>query len=426
MTYAMAVDYLYGLQMFGIKMGLDNIRRLCRELGDPQEKFDTIHIAGTNGKGSTCALIESVLRSAGITTGLYTSPHLVDFTERIQVCGQPISAEAVVAFTARIRPLADELKATFFEATTAMAFAHFAAQDVRIAVIETGLGGRLDATNVISPLVSVITPIALDHVEHLGRTLVQIAQEKAGIFKPYTPTVIAAMDEEPRQALLRAARKLECPVIDAAPRLPVQIKRQSPLGLDLDFQFGCQQISITVPLPGRHQATNAATAMATLRELSEQGFRIPMDALVAGLGSVRWPGRFQVVNGKCPMVLDVAHNPAGAAVLADTVKACFPALRPVFVLGIMADKNYPEFLRVLCTMNGRFVLCRPNVARAADPADLAASMQTPKVELADRVSAAVDGALQSAAADEVVVVTGSFHTVGEAMEHLGLVPFPAK
>jgi len=420
MTYPQAVEYLYGLQFFGIKMGLDNIRRLCAELGNPQDEFDAVHVAGTNGKGSTCAMIESVLRAAGIPTGLYTSPHLVDFTERIQVCGRLIEPDAVAELTGRLRPLADELKATFFEVTTAMAFAHFAVRGVRLAVIETGLGGRLDATSVIRPSVSVITPISLDHMEHLGGTLAEIAAEKAGILKPNTPAVFAVQEREARQVLWDRARKFNCPVSEAGVRVPVHIRDQNENGLVLDVWRGCAQQTLALSLPGQHQAGNAAIAMATLEELHNQGFGISPAALKRGLAAVRWPGRFQVLRRMPRIVLDVAHNPAGAAALVETCKACFPGRKTTYVLGIMADKDYPGFLRAVGSSGGRIILCRPKIARSADTEALARAGAAFDPEIEEDVGAALDRALRSSPHEGVVVVSGSFHTVGEAMEKLGL------
>ena len=287
-AYIAAVNWLFETQQRGVKLGLSNVRRLLSSLGEPQNGLRFIHVAGTNGKGSVCAMIDSVSRSAGMRTGLFTSPHLVRFNERIQIDGIPIDDQALVRGIHHIRSLINEERhPTFFEITTALAFDYFRAQNVDLVVLETGLGGRLDATNVVTPLVSVLTSIDLDHQKWLGQTLTEIAIEKAGIIKPGVPVVSGPQFPEVRIVLERIANERSAPFSYA--ESPVQ--------------------DLFIGLAGSHQRINAAIAVQAIRKA---GITFNQKALTEGLANVSWPGRFQMINER--IILDGAHNPAASKV----------------------------------------------------------------------------------------------------------------
>lgn len=421
MNYKEAVEYLYSLQFFGIKMGLENILRLCRELGNPQEYFDCIHVAGTNGKGTASALIESVLRTAGYKTGLYTSPHLIDFSERIRVNGKRISEDFVLSFTEKMKPLISELKATFFEATTAMAFAYFKEMKVEIAVIETGMGGRLDATNIVNPVLTVITPISMDHTQYLGGTIEKISLEKAGILKNRIPVVVSDMEISAKKIFIREAEKKQCPVIYSEKFCAVENIRQTKTGYRFSAFVKCREYKLEIPFAGIHQIKNATNALCALFNLN--GYNFADNDLNFGFSNAKWPARFQILDTEPVLVIDVSHNVQGAETLVQTLKAYFPYKPPVFVLGMMKDKDYSGFLSVISSLKGRIILAKPNVERAADVNDLEKAIKSKKVIKADTVALAVDKAMTIATDDEVVVVTGSFYTASEALIHLDIRPF---
>ncbi len=320
-SYKEALAWLYGTQLFGIKLGLENVRRLFAALNIPGRDQRIIHVAGTNGKGSVCAMIDSILRAQGYRTGLFTSPHLVTFRERIQVDGEKISEQAVAAGLTSIRSLtADwEPHPTFFEITTALGLLHFKQCDAELVVLETGMGGRLDATNATQPIVSVITPIDLDHQKWLGNSLTEIAGEKAGIIKPETPVVSAS--QLPDAEAVICARAAEC---------------------DASLQFVRQAFEGKVALEGEHQKQNAALAVAALRAAN---VAIEQDAIARGLASIAWPARFQCWDD-C-IIIDGAHNPAGARILAETWKRVFGEDRATIIFAGLQDKDIVAIIRAL-------------------------------------------------------------------------------
>lgn len=387
MTYPETIDYLYGIRLFGQKLGLDTMRELARRLGHPERHLKFIHIAGTNGKGSVAAMCHAVLHTAGYRTGLYTSPHLVSFCERFQINGQPIAEPDVVRLVEKIKPLLDDFPdrpPTFFEVVTALALDYFREQNVEIVVWETGLGGRLDATNIVTPLVSVITNIGYDHMQYLGNTLAEIAAEKAGIMKPGIPTITGA-----------AGEALEV------------IRRHGPVTVARDTPF-------QPPLTGTHQIQNTALAVAALRTIG-----ITDDQIRQGLPHTRWPGRFQVIPGHPTIVLDGAHNADGAASLAAALRENFPSKTLTLVLGILRDKNYPDVCRQLAPLAAKIYCTRVNNERTAAPDDLAGHCRTANPQATVESFPDVHAAIQ-AARGEVIVIAGSLYLLGEAMTELGL------
>jgi dihydrofolate synthase/folylpolyglutamate synthase len=417
-TYGDALDFLYARTTGIWRLGLERVEAFLHSLGDPHRRLRTLHVAGTNGKGSVCATLDAVLRAKGLRTAVYTSPHLVDFRERFLIDGAAVAPEQIVEFVDRWTPEVERLGATFFEATTAMAFEFFANANVDIAIIETGLGGRLDATNVITPLVAGVATIGIDHVEYLGATLEEIAFEKAGIFKAGVPAVVGDPNPVIRELLASHARThgaTPIRVIYDEPDAPSNV-RVSAAGTS--FSLGSR--SFTTPLLGAHQAANSAVAIAMLESLPPD--LAPSEAeLHAGLPQVRLPGRFQRV-GK--YLFDVAHNPAGAAVLATTLTAIAPAQPIVAVLSVLSDKDWRGIMDALAPVVDRFILTNAPTAPPSrawnipDPLHYAREKGWNAEVLRD-----FDRALVRATAEgATVLVTGSFHTVGDAMARLEVSP----
>jgi len=385
-SYTEAIRWLYSTQASGVKLGLENVRLLLEALGNPHQQLTCIHIAGTNGKGSVSAMLDSVARAAGLRTGLYTSPHLVRFNERIQVSGQPITDDEVLAGLSVIREAIARsgCTPTFFELTTALGFLHFSTQRVDLAIMETGLGGRLDATNLITPLVSVLTSIDLDHQKILGDSRAKIAREKAGIIKPGVPVVSIAQTADVREVIDEVATSLNSPVTYIA----------EPIA---DLQIG---------LAGSHQRLNAAVVRDALA-VAKLG--ISPDALKTGLKSVFWPGRFQAVGGR--VTIDGAHNVAASERLVQTWRECYPGASPTIVFGGLGDKELDKMLSALAPIAARFFLVPVNNPRSEDPAN---------IRLPSGISGVVFPGVQEAVEaakklPEPVLVTGSLFLAGEVL-----------
>jgi len=403
MTYPQAIEFLYSLRLFGMKLGLDNARRLAAAMGNPHHHLRFIHVAGTNGKGSTCAMLESIYRTAGLRVGLFTSPHLVSFAERIQVGRELISREDVARLTEEIRAAIDALDAesppTFFEVVTVMALKYFAEQKCELVVWETGLGGRLDATNIVTPLASVITNVQLDHQQWLGQTLPEIAREKAGIIKPSVPILTTTDAADALKVIAEVARQQQAP-------LTVVTELAEPW---------------EIALGGEHQKRNAALAVAVVR-LLQPLISAPETAVREGLRATHWDGRLQIVQqaeGRI-VLLDGAHNPAGAQALATALQTRFPGRAPTLILGTMADKDYAAICRCLAPTAAKIFLCPIASDRGADPRVLADCCRAGNAAAEVLLCANIAEALAQAARDAFVVVTGSLHFVGEAMQELSL------
>ncbi len=418
MGYEETLAYLYGLQRFGIKLGLGNVRRLLGRLGNPQDAFAAVHVAGSSGKGSVCALLDAVLRRAGHRVGLYTSPHLVRFNERIQVDGEEIADADVVRLTEAIRPHAEALAAedaaaqpTFFEFTTALAFQYFRERGVDLAVLEVGMGGRLDATNVVHPEVAVITRVEKEHTQYLGKTVERIAREKAGIVKEGVPVWSVA---QPGLAALEA----RCAKVGA----PLRV-----VGRDLHVErlrgdWGGQEIRLTgeeardyrVALLGSYQAENAALAVGALRELRSGGWRVPEPALRQGLRTARWPGRLEIVSPFPLIILDVTHTAEGAARTAESLEELFPETTFVSVVGVLEDKDLEGIVRPLASLTRLLLLTQPDSDKALSAETAAARLADLGGKAVTPVPRAVETALKEARPEEGVLITGSLYTAGEA------------
>jgi dihydrofolate synthase/folylpolyglutamate synthase len=417
-----SLRYLYGLQSYGIKPGLSRIIGLLGALGDPHRSFQVFHVAGTNGKGSTAAMLAAMLVKHGYRVGLYTSPHLIDFTERVRVDGTAITHAQAASLTESVRHAAETRLSespTFFEATTALAFTHFADAGVQYGVIEVGLGGRFDATNVVDPIVSVITTIGIDHQEYLGHTLEQIAAEKAGIIKRGVPVVTGRIDDAPLSIILTVARESQSPAFS--------------LGRDFDTlgdssrSFSYQGLSrsydaLTCPLPGRHQMDNAACALAALETAYARGMPADEAGVREGLRTVCWPGRLELLGQRPSILLDGAHNPQAVDALAAYLKAEHRRLGPqgrlIFLVGMMRDKDRRGVLARLAGVPGvhRMILTKADHPRAAEPEVLAtdASDLPLAIEVTATVQEGFVRARSLAHPEDLICVTGSLLVVGEA------------
>ncbi len=435
MTYAQATEFLFGLRRFGWRLGLETVERLLALLDNPQTRVPSIHIGGTNGKGSTAAMLGAILQAAGYPTGLYTSPHLLDFTERIRVNGAPIGATEVTRLTAQLKdlcsahfahqpipnPPSDRLPhPTFFELTTAMAFLHFARQGVKVAVIEVGLGGRFDATNVIIPQVAVVTNVSLEHQEYLGQTLPEIATEKAGIIKGNVPVVTATQGES-YEVIRRTAEDRGAPLVNIHEAYAYTVRKSGLAGQTLDLTGpGRRYEALRISLAGRHQAENAVTAVAAAEVLESQGFHLGEAAIRRGLTQARWPGRLQIVSDRPRIILDGAHNPAGAQALAAFLMEHRSALnRLIMVFGVLKDKDWKAMLAPLGPLADQMILTHPPADRGADPHELLmADRYCSKVEIMADPGEGLALARSGARPEDSILVTGSLYTVAAALRAL--------
>jgi dihydrofolate synthase/folylpolyglutamate synthase len=429
------------------KFDLDHMRELLAALDHPERRFPSVLVAGTNGKGSTAATLAAILRASGLRTGLYTSPHLVRMNERIRINGDAISDDDF----ARLHDLVDRASGrlvesgrlpwhpSFFEMLTAIAFEYFERKEIELAVLEVGMGGRLDATNVVEPRVSVIGDVSLDHQKFLGNTVAEIAREKAGIIRAGGAVVTLPQQPEANDVignaiLERGARAVSAvpfvpPVSPAAEstqyRVPGTEKTVAKLVSRYPLQVLGREILVETPLVGRHQLRNVALAVAAAEELHRQGFSITAEAVERGIRETHWPGRFQVVPGTAEspeMVLDVAHNPAGAWALRSTLSAFYEERPLTFVFGAMRDKAIGEMAEILFPLAERVVITRAENPRSATPEEIRAAAMRTFVEMTDavEVGTALARARSLAGPTGVVVVTGSIYVVGEAMRHLGV------
>mgnify|MGYP000035260815 FL=1 len=332
--------HLYGLRRLGIKVGLEHTNELLRRCGSPHRKLKTIHIAGTNGKGSTAAMIQAILRESGLSVGLYTSPHLIRFNERIRINGIPISDKSIIEFMAQFNSVIDEVEATFFEATTVLALYYFSNQKVDVAVIETGLGGRLDSTNVIDPELTIITSIDLDHQHILGETLMDIAGEKAGIIKKQTPVLVCSQTPEVMDVIRKKAQESNSPIMFSNNPQKIIINHCST-----EFELDEKQYS--VPLIGAHQAINAGLAIRAVMHCYPE---MKQTEIQSGLSNTKWFGRFQPLIKKLPIYYDVAHNPGGIR----TIRAILDTLNSKVTNGIMVLKNDKHVDQIALALDGLF------------------------------------------------------------------------
>lgn len=426
MGYQETIEYLFGLQKHGIKFGLANSLMLLELMGNPHRQFRALHVAGTNGKGSTSLFLATMLRAAGYRVGLYTSPHLISFAERIRIDSVPITEDRVVDLAQRVRERSREVRfgaegepasPTFFEVTTAMAFTCFAEEQVDIAVIEVGMGGRLDSTNVITPLVSVITNIDVEHTEFLGVSLEQIATEKAGIIKPGIPVITGAVQPEALGVISSRAAELHAPLFRLSVDFgPERLVREGGYAFDYrGIRASLQGLRIT--MAGRHQVDNACLAIAASECLHDSELAVSEQAVRAGLEQAVWEGRLERVALRPDIYLDGAHNPAAARILAAALREMRDQYRSlILVVGILADKDHQGILSELLPLADQVVVTRPHYSRALDSSRLGELVQQlhGSCSITEGVGEAIAEAKHRASVEDLIVITGSLYVVGDA------------
>lgn len=423
---------------------LDGMRCLLDLLDHPECAFPSVVVAGSKGKGSTCALLASILRASGYRTGLYSQPHLHSWRERVRIDGQPLPPAALVAAVERLRAIVPQLpercpaiaQPTYYELGTAVALLHFAAVLADIAVLEIGLGGRLDAINTVTPRVSAITAISLEHTDVLGTTLAAIASEKAGIIKPGVPVVVASQPPEAAAVFRRVAAQQGAPLIWATERVrltpagdpagPAALDGRQAVTLTLPPGLagtGSAERALLLPLLGRHQLDNATTAVVVAEELAAAGWAIDGEAVVAGLAATRWPGRLEVLCRSPLLIVDGAHNPESAERLREALAWHFPGRRLTLVLGILGDKDLAGIASALAPAAARVLVVTSGGPRAAPATAIAAAVETAggRPKIMTTVAAAIDDALAAAGSDDIICVTGSLMTVAAARAAVGRV-----
>ena len=422
MTGQEAIALIHQRAWTGRKPGLERTQALLAALGNPEQNLRFVHITGTNGKGSTAAMTASILTQAGLRTGLYTSPHLYQFCERMQVDGVPISDEDLGRLTQQVLEAAERMAdpPTEFELMTAVGMAYFLEQNCDIVVLEVGLGGRLDSTNVIpAPEAAVITNIGLEHTKELGDTLAQIAGEKAGILKPGCRCVLYAQGNEASQVIRAVCREQHIPLRETAPE---QLEVLSS-GLEgQTFRYRGEG-PYHIRLLGSYQISNAMTALDTVRALRAGGWKIPQGAVERGLKAARWPGRLELVRRAPDVIIDGGHNPQCVDALSAALRKLYPNQKLIFLAGVLADKDWKAMFRRVLPMAKAFVAVTPDSPRALPAEELAdwlrASSSCP-VLVQDNLDAGVDAALSMAGPEDVVCAWGSLYSVGEIRHHLGL------
>ncbi len=435
--YLKALEWIHGLGRFGIKPGLERITALLELLGNPHREVRFVHVAGTNGKGSTAVMLASILRAAGYKVGLYTSPYLLSFTNRMAVNGNDINQEELIKLVDQIRPLADRISSdpglgdlTEFEVVTALALTYFASQEADLVVLEVGLGGRLDATNVVTPLLSIVTNVSLDHADVLGDTVEKITVEKAGIIKQSRPVITASDDPVVLKGLEQRSRELNAPfyrvyfINDGKETSSLEkpysfLQKITEKGQYFSYHgFNLQLDDIFIPLRGSYQVTNALTALAAVELLEKEGFFVDEESLRKGLKSVVWPGRLELLKRNPLLIMDGAHNPKAMEKLSEALPRYFNYQRLFLIIGMLADKDTAAMLKHILPLADTVIFTKPVLPRAKDPAEIAAYAGEHfklknKFYVAPEHGAALEKALSLAGPKDAVLVTGSLYTVSD-------------
>ena len=414
--YNKCIQTMYGLKRFGIKLGLSTIKSMMHGLGNPQDSFSCIHVAGTNGKGSIASSIASILKESNYRVGLYTSPHLVRFNERIRINNQPVSNKNIVeAYEALKKISTGKRELTFFEYSTAMALYEFGKQKVDWAVIETGMGGRLDATNIIKPALTIISNISLEHRMYLGNTIKQIAGEKGGIIKNNIPVVTGARQKSAISTLKDIARKKSAPFF----RLGDEFKVRRIKNKAFNY-FGIEKTwrNLRTGLRGNHQIDNAGLVLAACELLNKSKAEISLKSIQGGLEKNRWPGRLDIVSENPLIILDGAHNIIATRRLADYLSKNLDSRNITLVAGILDDKPYSSMLKTLCSVCNRAILTQPEINRALPPEKLysAAKQVISDIKIIPDVSQAIKHAIKTTSENDAICIAGSLYLVGEAIE----------
>lgn len=421
-TYASAERFILSREFFGMKLGLENITGFLAEIGTPQTNYPTIHISGTNGKGSTAAMLESMLRVQGYKTGLFTSPHLVSFRERVKVCGRMIPKQSMTAFVDRYRPIITKRKLSFFEVVTALALHHFWKTKVDVAVIETGLGGRLDATNVLSPTLTITTEISRDHVEILGKSLTQIAREKAGIIKRDVPHLIGLLPEPAIEIMKQRCRKIGAPLV----RLHKKDFSYEPAKGTLRYSDKMLTLpSIKPALYGNHQAKNGALAVKAVAILREHNLFVSKASVCKGLAETDWRARFEIVkrSGKPTLIFDVGHNVSGVQAFVDAFKSRFPGLRTRIITGFVKRKEHQVMFDHLSQIAADYSLVPLKTKRSSDIRELMTELNWREVTSRrfGSLGTAYRELLKTTDSNDIITVIGSHYLVGEFFTEFNLV-----
>ncbi len=437
MTYREAIEFLYSVGRFGVKLGLDNTSHLLRELGHPEHSFSTIHVAGTNGKGSVCSLISSILSAAGYRVGMFTSPHILSFRERIRIGHELIPEQSVCHHLARLFPIIAAMSKlpglahpTFFEIVTALAVDYFCDNKVDFAVVETGMGGRLDATNVLPSNLQIITSVGLEHTEHLGSTLEQVASEKAGIIKHGATVIVGELDNGPFDAVRQKAVEKKAALLRVGHQISVANRKPQFPFQRLDIVTGTRAYTgMTLPLLGEHQAVNCCLAVAAAEQLEQQAQAIDSQTIHQGVKAAQWPGRFEVIKGRPNIILDAACNPQAADALAKTLCEVVGAAPLTLIVGFLREKDYRKMCEILLPRATEILLTQPGGQRALPVRELRGVARTLFPErkvrcfgsVEEAVAAAVDFPCQQ---DSFVCITGSNYLLGPARQALGLDDMP--
>jgi dihydrofolate synthase / folylpolyglutamate synthase len=416
MNYDQALEYLQNLTSLGWKLGLDKIRSLLKEIDNPQEKYKVVHIAGTNGKGSTASMLDSILRSAGHKTGLFTSPHLFYVGERIKYNGMSISQDELVEYIKRLQPFIKKFKCTFFESITAIALLYFADKKVDIAVVEVGLGGRLDATNVVNSILSIITNINIDHTRQLGNNRKSIAKEKAGIIKQNSICISNSSYKSVNAVFEQFCRVRFAEHISIAEQVEMNNVKFTEKFTSLDLSInGSYYPFLKLSLIGEHQVQNAALAVVAANVLNDKFLVIKDDHIYKGLSYVQWKGRMQTLSLNPKIVVDVAHNPHGISVLKKSIRTIYDFKRLILIMGIAKDKLYEDMLKQIAPIADLFIAVKSNNRRSLSATMLgnAAKKYAKKTAKCPSVQKGLQIALENANTDDLILCTGSHYTVGE-------------
>lgn len=421
MQYQEFLKHIYQKYSGNVKLELDRMQNVLAEMGDPQERLNGFHIAGTNGKGSVCAALESIARHHGLSTGLNTSPHLIDYCERFRLSGRETCFQSILDLFHRYEQTFARWNASFFEITTAIAFQMFLEAKVQTAIMEVGLGGRLDATNLFVPDITAITSIGLDHVKTLGGTVELIAAEKAGIIKPSIPVILGFIDESPRQVILDIAQERKAPAFVIGKDFRVDNVTTGRQGIGFDYHFGDLQIKgIRSNLSGLHQANNLAIAItAFILYARKHGIKLSVTKLRKALMTINWQGRMQILQRHPTLIIDGAHNVQGVTSLMQSLTQRYPRRKFVMIISILADKDYKSMIRLLCQHAKAVYVAQNGSDRAASVATQVrqARRYLSNVHSAPSVAQALSLALQKTSPRDIIIGGGSLYTVGEVLEY---------
>ena len=423
MDYNEAIRYLENLQSGRIRADIDGVKNVFKELGNPQERFISIHVAGTNGKGSTAVMIDSILREAGYLTGLYTSPHILKFTERIKVSNNPIAESGLSTYVKRHKTYFEKYRCTYFEAATIISFVYFYERGVDIAVVETGMGGRWDATNVLNPIITVITDLGIEHQKYLGNKIEKIAAEKGGIIKTGTECIVSTTKKDAVKRLKDIAKNQNASYYQVYRYSKIKLKNMNLNGTVFDYcQRNLDLKNLFIPLTGLHQVKNARTAVFTVNRLKNLGFFIRNEDIINGLKNVKFDGRFETIYKNPLIILDVGHNPDAFEVIKQTVKTLFPRKKVFLLFGTKLDKDYLSMLRIIKPICQEIAGIKLNNQNSLDPVKLIDITKKLKIKYTcfDSSEDGLKFLLKKAGKDDIILAVGSHITVSEIKKQVSL------